>query len=434
MKPAFLSLFTLLFCAPLQAAQPLLDRLDDKHARGQKQWIYNDYQKAIAEAKATGKPIFVTFRCVPCKECESFDAEVAGNNQRIKDLAGKQFISLRQVEMKGVDLSQFQFDYDLNWAAMFINADGTVYGRYGTQSAAGPDAYNSVESLEKTMKRVLAVHAKYATYKKYLADKRGKPKPYKSAMEMPGLEVERKKKYQLLTERTNCIHCHNIHDAENNQLQLSGKWSNEMLWRYPLPDNIGLKIDPKDGLKISGVVPGSPAAKAGLKAGQSIGYINNQLIFSIADIQWVLHNLPNTATPIGIHTWTSKRKHTLTTQAGWKKTDVSWRGSMWDVKPRLRVYMPKAKPQELKKLKLPAGQHALRVQWINNNSPEGLAAQKAGLRHGDFIVALGGKPFDETISHRTFNTHVKLNYKSGQKLELTLLRQGERIPLEWPLQ
>jgi len=60
-----------------------------------------------------------------------------------------------------VDLSLFQFDYDLNWAAMFINADGVVYGRYGTQSADGPDAFNSIGSLEKAMRRVLALHAGY---------------------------------------------------------------------------------------------------------------------------------------------------------------------------------------------------------------------------------------------------------------------------------
>ena len=93
-------------------------------------------------------------------------------------------------------------------------------------------------------------------------------------------------KYQLLTERKNCIHCHNIHDAEHNNLKLTGRWSNEALWRYPLPDNIGLQIDPKDGLKINKVIPGSAAAKAGLKPGQQISYINNQLILSIADIQW----------------------------------------------------------------------------------------------------------------------------------------------------
>ena len=116
MKTTLLALTMLTALAALAANPPsLLNRLKDENARGQKQWIYNDYQKAVAVAKATGKPIFVTFRCVPCEACESFDAEVAKNNQRIKNLAEKQFISLRLVEMKGVDLSQFQFDYDLSW-------------------------------------------------------------------------------------------------------------------------------------------------------------------------------------------------------------------------------------------------------------------------------------------------------------------------------
>ena len=434
MKPAIFLLLTLLLCVPLQAAPPLLDRLKDEHARGQKQWIYNDYQKAVAMAKATGKPIFVTFRCVPCEACESFDAEVAKNNQRIKNLAEKQFISLRQVEMKGVDLSQFQFDYDLSWAAMFINADGTVYGRYGTQSAEGADAYNSVESLEKTMRRVLSAHANYASYKKYLTSKRGKPKPYKTAMQMPGLSAQHKEKFQLLTERKNCIHCHNIHDAENNQLKLTNEWSNDALWRYPLPDNIGLIIDPKDGLKISKVITGSPAAKAGLKAGQSIAYINDQLILSIADIQWVLHNLPLGPTNIKIRTWSDKQERILSTGAGWKKTDVSWRGSMGSVEPFPGVWAPKATPQELKKLILPDSQHALKVKWINRGISGGQGVFKAGLREGDYILALEGKPFDESITPQRFTTHIKLNYKKGQKLPVTIMRNGKRIPFEWPIQ
>jgi len=432
---AFLAALLVVSMLSAQAAKPppLIDRLKDDHARGQKQWIYNDFQKAVTEAKRTGKPIFVTFRCVPCEACESFDAEVAKNNQRIKDLADKHFVSLRQVEMKGVDLSQFQFDYDLSWAAMFINADGTVYGRYGTQSAAGADAYNSVESLEKTMRRVLAVHANYATYKRFLTNKRGTPKPYKTAMQMPGLDQKRKEKFQLLTERKNCIHCHNIHDAEHNHLSLSDKWSKEILWRYPLPDNIGMKIDPKDGLKISEIIPGSPAAKAGLKAGQQISYINNQMILSIADIQWVLHNLPNTATAINIYAYGSKQIYRLNTIAGWKKTDISWRGSMGSVKPFLRVWAPTATAQELKKLNLPNGQHALKVKWINKGMPGGLAVFKAGLREGDYILALNGTPFDKNITPQRFTTHIKLNYKSGQKLRVTLMRNGKRVPFEWPL-
>jgi C-terminal processing protease CtpA/Prc len=210
--------------------------------------------------------------------------------------------------------------------------------------------------------------------------------------------------------------------------------TNDKLWRYPLPNNIGLEIDPKDGLKISRVIKGSPAETSGLKAGQSIAYMNDQLILSIADIQWVLHHLPNTTTQIRIRPWNSGRNHILTTRVGWKKSDISWRGSLWNLHPRLRVYMPAAKPNELKKLKLPAGQHALKVQWINNASAEGQAALKAGLKLNDFIIAMAGKPFGKAIDHDNFNAQVKLNYKSGQKLPLTLMRNGKRIEFQWPLQ
>src|SRR6185436_11536366 len=106
----------------------------------------------------------------------AFDADVANGNERVRELAQAKFVSVRQVEMKGVDLSQFQFDHDLNWAAMFINADGTVYARYGTQSAEGSDAYNSIDGLINTMNRVLELHAAYPVNKDELVEKRGKPK------------------------------------------------------------------------------------------------------------------------------------------------------------------------------------------------------------------------------------------------------------------
>jgi len=415
------------------AANPpsLLNRLKDENARGQDQWIYNDLNKAMAEAKRTGKPIFVTFRCVPCHACKAFDAEVAKDNQAIRALAEKHFISLRQVEMKGVDLSLFQFDYDLNWAAMFINADGVVYGRYGTQSADGPDAFNSIGSLEKAMRRVLALHAGYPKNKTALTAKRGAPKGYRTALEMPGLE--NKNNYRKTTERNNCIHCHNIHDAENHQLHLTGKMTNEKLWRYPFPENLGLSIDPKDGQRIAKVAPNSAADRAGLRTGQSIASVNGQPIVSIADIQWVLHNLSNNAELIRINIVGSSRQHLVRTDRDWKKTDISWRGSLWNLHPRLRVWMPEVKGDELKRLRLPAGHYALKVKWINQGSPEGKAASRAGLRLNDYIIAINGKPLDK-MTPQQFTAHVKLNYKSGQKLPLTLLRNGERIQFQWPLQ
>ena len=429
------TLFFVGICLSLSAtaAVPsLLDRLQDDNAHGQNQWIYNDLQKAMTEARRTGKPIFVTFRCVPCNACKAFDAEVAKGNNVIRDLTEKHFISLRQVEMKGVDLSLFQFDYDLNWAGMFINADGVVYARYGTQSTDGPDAYNSIAGLKNTMERVLKLHTAYPANKVQLAGKRGTPKPYKTAMEMPGLE--NKQAYRQTTHRNNCIHCHNIHDAENHKLHLEGKLTKDKLWRYPLPENIGLNIDAADGQRISKVLPNSPATRAGLKTGQRITHANGQPITSIADLQWVLHNLSNGVETIRLTVAGSSRAHAVRTTPDWKKTDISWRGSLWALHPRIRVYFPPASANEIRRLNLPAGQHALKVKWINTGSKEGRAAYSAGLRLNDYVVGIAGKPFDNSINHRTFNLHVKMNYKSGQKLPLDLIRSGRKMRLDLPLQ
>lgn len=425
--------FLALLPLPAFAAPDLLDKLKDEHGRQAEDWIYNDLDKAKAEAKRLNRPIFVTFRCVPCEACRGFDGEVAHGNERITELRKENFVSLRQVEMKGVNLSQFQFDYDLNWAAMFIHPDGTVYGRYGTQSAEGTDAYNSIPSLEKAMRRVLSLHRKYPENQAELAPKKGAPKPYRTALEMPGLP--NKGKYAGTTARNNCIHCHNVHDAEYDHALATGKFTEKFLWRYPLPDNLGIHVDPRDGQIVEEVQPRSPAATAGIRPGQRILRANGQPIISIADLQWVLHNLPTADARVQLFVANPDARlstHDLVLSSPtWKRTDVSWRGSMWNVRPRMRVWTPDASADEARRLGLPRGQKALKVKWINRGSDEGRAAFQAGLREGDFIVAIEGKPV--RFDHRALNTYVKLNYKPGQTLPVTLRRNGRNVPFKWPL-
>ncbi len=434
-KPTSLPLLVIVASLALgqaaHAQNKLLDVLQDENARDADFWIYNDLTAARAEAKRTNKPLFVTFRCVPCADCKGFDAEVAKNNQRIKNLAQEAFVAVRQVEMKGVDLSQFQFDYDLNWAAMFINADGTVYARYGTQSAKGADAYNSVESLEKTMRRVLALHKNYPANKATLAGKLGKPKPYKTALQMPGMK--HRSKLAGSTARNNCVHCHNIHDAEHEQLQDAGRLSHDALWRYPLPDNLGLQLDPSDGLVVTAVQADSPADKAGLHPGDVLTRADGQALTSIADLQWVLHNLPNTRASVTLKAThgDSAIEKKLAMNDDWKKTDISWRGSIWSIKPVLATWCAPMKDKQIKPLRLAKGVKPLEVRWINTGRPEGRNAKRAGLQKGDIIIGMEGNPL--RISSEHFNMHVKLNYKVGDKLPLTLLRKGKRIHFDWPL-
>src|SRR4051812_15517444 len=35
-----------------------------------------DLNQSLSEAKAQNRPLFVTFRCLPCKQCSAFDKEV----------------------------------------------------------------------------------------------------------------------------------------------------------------------------------------------------------------------------------------------------------------------------------------------------------------------------------------------------------------------
>lgn len=415
----------LLFSASAGGDDDLRERLNDANGIRTDLWVYNDIPQAISEARRQNKPLFVTFRCVPCKDCAAFDADVANGNDLVRELAKKKFISVRQVEMKGVDLSQFQFDHDLNWAAMFINADGVVYGRYGTQSAEGSDAFNSIDGLLNTMNRVLELHAKYPGNKPELDAKRGELRPVINALELPGLRNPAK--YSQQTTRGNCIHCHNIHDAEHQHALDTGTYSPEMLYKYPLPELLGLKIDRTSGIQIDSVLAMSTAEKAGIASGEDVVRMNGQRITSIADMQWVLHHLPNSDAHVEIETSVSG-KHELLLPAGWKKHDFSWRGSMWNAPPRLQVWAPELSAEARTKLGLPETDSALEVRWINKEGAGGKQAASDGLREGDVIVAVAGKPFH--FNTRQFNAHLKLNYQVGDTLPLTVLRDGKRSDLK----
>ncbi len=426
-RPGFI--LCLVCFANLLSAQenPLRERLRDENGVRSDVWVYNDIAEATRIARDSGKPLFVTFRCVPCKECAAFDAEVANGSDEVAEFAKDKFVSVRQVEMKGVDLSLFQFDHDLNWAAMFLHPDGTIYARYGTQSAAGPDAYNSVEGLLATMRRVLDLHARHPQVKQSLAGKRG-TRTIDSALALPGLPNPAK--YKAETTRSNCIHCHNIHDAEHFDAQAKGTLTREMLWRYPLPDNVGLSIDPTSGVRIAQIAEKSPADVAGVEPGEDILTMNGQPICSIADMQWVLHHVPADGGTLSVET-SRTGKHTLELRQGWKEYDISWRGSIFSLSPRLRVWPPILAYEKRKALGIDDAHTALEVRYIGQEYPGGKAAYEAGLRLNDVIVELAGKPL--TLNSEQFHAQIKLNYKVGDSVPITVLRDGKRVPLKIPL-
>ena len=77
--------------------------------------------------------------------------------------------------MKGVDLREFQFDWDLTWAVVFKNADGAVYGRFGTRAGARGNqlTHVSLPAFHRAIERALEIHRGYPANRSQLAGKRG---------------------------------------------------------------------------------------------------------------------------------------------------------------------------------------------------------------------------------------------------------------------
>jgi hypothetical protein len=329
--------------------------------------------------------------------------------------------------MKDVDLTQFQFDYDLTWAAFFMNPDGAIYGRYGTRSVAGAMAHNSIESLKAAMKRALDLHDDYPANQASLAGKRGEEPRWKTALSIPALRRQFAKKLMQPTGKGNCIHCHNIHNGWIDTAYDEGNFDKQSIWIYPLPDNVGMPIDVDTGVVVERVIKDSFADKAGIEAGDVIGAMNGQPILSQADMQWVLHHLPNVATlEIQVERSGQAMTKTLSLSGDWKQSDISWRASTWSIRPKLKIWTPELSDAEKAELGLASGDLALRAKWINNPG-----AKEAGLKTGDIIVEADGKA--EAMTPGQFNLWIKLTYQPGDKLPIKVLRENQKIALQIPL-
>jgi hypothetical protein len=226
------------FAPAARATSPLGESLKDIPVA--EHWIYDDLPKAAAEAKATGKPLLVVVRCVPCPPGKTLDEKVMQPDKDL-EVIEKKFVCVRVIQANNIDLSVFQYDYDMSWSCLFLNADMTVYGRYGTRSAGDrnhADGLLSVAAFARAAERALALHAAYPANKEQLALKTS-PKPeYATPRQIPGLES----RPVSASMRQECIHCHMIKDFALRAKWEQGRLSTRDLYVFPLPASIGLVI------------------------------------------------------------------------------------------------------------------------------------------------------------------------------------------------
>ena len=313
--------------------------------------------------------------------------------------------------MRGIDLSIFDFDYDMQWYALMLTPGGEVLGRFGGRDADTPAKYQTLPALRHSLAAALDRFKSSAVTK-------SPPRMKVVAEDYPAADRRADNA---------CIHCHHVYEFRREYLQSKGQWSLDEVWVYPQPETIGLTLDLNQGDRVFSVQPKSAAAKLGIKAKDRLTRINDMPIAAIADVQYALHKAPKKEDVTLV--WQSESQEgrgTIALAENWRQTDISWRWSLKSLAPNPSIIGDDLGPDERKKLGLDARQLAYR--HMNFLTP---AARHAGLQANDVIVGINDKTM--TMSARQFETHIRLSYRVGQEITLNVLRGKERVKLKLKL-
>ncbi len=298
---------------------------DRRRVEAEKFWIYNDLQQGIAEARATGKPLLVTLRCIPCESCVKLDEELMEQDPALKPLLD-QFVRVRLVGTNGLDLNLFQYDYDQSHTILLLNADLTIYGRYGTRSHRTEwEEDVSLAGLAAALEGALRLHAEAPRHREALAAKRGPAPEFSTPEQYPSLAEYAPRLDYAGNVVKSCIHCHQIGDAQREVYRTAGQPIPErLLFPYPHPKVLGLILDPTQAAVVREVVASSPADTSGFRVGDELLALAGQPLLSIADVQWVLHHAGDAQSlEAQVRRGDRTLDLTLVLPAGWRRRGIS---------------------------------------------------------------------------------------------------------------
>ena len=399
-------------------------------------WIYNDWQHGFAEAKRSGKPLLVVLRCVPCLACAGIDAQVLLQETELAPLLD-QFVCVRLINANTLDLRLFQFDYDLSFSTLFFNADGTVYGRYGSWAHQKDAQEKAISGYRRALEAALELHRGYPANKDALAAKQGRPMPFQTPLDMPTLQGKYGPELTWSGKVVqSCVHCHQIGDALRISFRQKRKpIPTEWIYPWPAPETVGLTLSPDHIARVSAVAENSIAARAGLQPGDDFLTVDGQPLISIADVSWALHYAPESGvSTVKVKRGSTERLLELSLPGGWRsKADISRRVGTWPMRGMATggLVLEDLSDAARAERAIDAKAMALLVKHVGEYG-EHAAAKKAGFRKEDVIVQVADA--SERVGEGELLGRLLQQYRRGEKVKTTVLRGDARFELLLPMQ
>ncbi|MBC7966172.1 MAG: PDZ domain-containing protein [Fuerstia sp.] len=401
-------------------------------------WIYNDLARAFDVANESGKPLLVVLRCIPCEECVKLDDELVDRDPVLRPLLEK-FVCVRIVSTNGLDLSLFQFDTDQSFSVFMLNADRTIYGRFGTRSHRTDWIGDvSLKGLAEALNGALALHQEYPANRAALQGKTGPAPLFVHPENFPSLKEKFTSNLNYEGDvAKSCIHCHQIGDAVRDYYRAKGEAiPAAVLNPYPHPKSLGLMLDPDYRATVKTVQPDTIAAKAGFQAGDAILSLQGQPLLSLADLQWVLHATPAAGGKLNAIVDRSGTQTELTVSLpdGWRELDdISWRVSAWGLRRMATggLVLEPVAADERGKHGIPSDGMALRVKHVGQYGPHA-AAKNAGFQKDDVVVKYDSR--SDLLTDSDVLRFGVTQHAPGDNVPVEVIRGEKRLTLQLPMQ
>lgn len=382
---------------------------------------HSDLSAAIAEARSSGRPLLVTMRCVPCKQCAEFDKDVLEGGGELDELL-RQFVCARVIDAFDLDLRMFpveQFqDTDLSWWGWLLSDCGELYGVYGGRDEVSDSTRISKASFVATLRRVLRHHYDPRRHEWRLEG----PPPKLSGNQqgpraLPGYASWNSRTGAV--EKNSCLHCHQVGEILRQPAIDAGMFDKHRdLDIWPLPENVGMTVERDDGLRVTAIEPGSPADAAGVQAGDVLVAADGRRLFSQADFRGVLHRGPRGKGRIELVWQRDGEVHgaPLRVRDGWRKTVLDWRMSIaqGNIGAAPGFFPLAVSAAERKNLGIDDQRLAVRP-FVGPQSRT--PAVKAGLKREHVITAVNGQT--PNVFGRGFQTWFRLQFEPGDRVRLS---------------